>query len=103
MEREVGGGIGMGNTCKPMAVSFQCMKKKKKEQTSLNLKSILSSESDRSFTGPTSTTSQHFLKDNAMTRKKLKLVIFCLSHTRPGLSCFFLISSPIFSKSIWYS
>ena len=25
MEREVGGGIGMGNTCKPMAVSFQCM------------------------------------------------------------------------------
>ena len=27
MEREVGGGIGMGNTCKPMAVSFQCMKK----------------------------------------------------------------------------
>ena len=22
MEREVGGGIGMGNTCKPMAVSF---------------------------------------------------------------------------------
>ena len=39
MEREVGGGIGMGNTCKPMAVSFQCMtkfttnKKKKKEKT----------------------------------------------------------------------
>ena len=25
MEREVGGGIGMGNTCKPMADSFQCM------------------------------------------------------------------------------
>ena len=38
MEREVGGGIGMGNTCKPMAVSFQCMtkfttnKKKKKRR-----------------------------------------------------------------------
>ena len=39
MEREVGGGIGMGNTCKPMAVSFQCMtksttnkKKKRKEE-----------------------------------------------------------------------
>ena len=35
MEREVRGGIGMGNTCKPMAVSLQCMtkfttKKKKK-------------------------------------------------------------------------
>ena len=27
MEREVRGGIGMGNTCKPMAVSFQCMTK----------------------------------------------------------------------------
>ena len=27
MEREVGGGIGMGNTCKAMAVSFQCMTK----------------------------------------------------------------------------
>ena len=27
MEREVGGGIGMRNTCKPMAVSFQCMTK----------------------------------------------------------------------------
>ena len=25
--REVGGGIGMGNTGKPMAVSFQCMTK----------------------------------------------------------------------------
>ena len=38
MEREVGGGIGMGNTCKPMADSFQCMtksttvKKKKKRE-----------------------------------------------------------------------
>ena len=34
----MGGGIGMGNTCKPMAVSFQCMtkfttnKKKKKKK-----------------------------------------------------------------------
>ena len=41
VEREVGGGIGMGNTCKPMAVLFQCMtksttikKKKKKESES---------------------------------------------------------------------
>ena len=37
MEREVGGGIGMGNTCKPMAVSFKCMtkftKNKKKKQS----------------------------------------------------------------------
>ena len=43
MEREVGGGIGMGNTCKPMAVSFQCMtksttnkKKKMKKKRTLN-------------------------------------------------------------------
>ena len=43
MEREVGGGMGMGNTCEPMAVSFQCMtksttikkKKEKKFKTSL--------------------------------------------------------------------
>ena len=36
VEREVGGGIGMGNTCKPMAVSLQCMTKfttKKKKKT----------------------------------------------------------------------
>ena len=40
MEREVGGGIGMGNTCKPMAVSFQCMTKsttnKKKKELEIN-------------------------------------------------------------------
>ena len=49
MEKEVGGGIGMVNTCKPMAVSFQCMtksttnkkkkkKRKKKEQIDANPK-----------------------------------------------------------------
>ena len=27
VEKEVGGGIGMGNTCKSMADSFQCMTK----------------------------------------------------------------------------
>ena len=48
MEREVGGGIGMGNTCKPMAVSFQCMtkfttnkkkgkRKKKKNSAAMNI------------------------------------------------------------------
>ena len=43
MEREVGGGIGMGDSCKPMAVSFQCMtksttnkKKKKKESDTIH-------------------------------------------------------------------
>ena len=45
VEREVGGGIGMGNTCKPMAVSFQCMtksttnkKKNNKKTRFINLK-----------------------------------------------------------------
>ena len=49
MEREVGGGIGMGNTCKPMAVSFQCMtkfttnkKKKKKYELKKNLGIVVS-------------------------------------------------------------
>ena len=46
MEREVGGGIGMGNTCKPLAVSFQCMtksttnKKKKKEKKIISVHSF---------------------------------------------------------------
>ena len=43
MEREVGGGIGMGNTCKPMAVSFQCItksttnKKNKKKHKNIHM------------------------------------------------------------------
>ena len=45
MEREVGGGIGMGNTCKPMAVSFQCMTKsttiKKKDNSIIIAKTPL--------------------------------------------------------------
>ena len=36
-EREVGGGIGMGNTCKPMAVSFQCMTKSATKKKKINL------------------------------------------------------------------
>ena len=36
--REVGGGIGMGNTCKPMAVSFQCMTKSTTINKNNNLK-----------------------------------------------------------------
>ena len=38
----MGGGIGMGNTCKPMAVSFQCMTKfttnKKKIKIKIKIK-----------------------------------------------------------------
>ena len=54
MESEVGGGIGMGNTCKPMTVSFQCMtkfttnkkKKRKKKQFTWSLKSTPFTETD---------------------------------------------------------
>ena len=58
MEREVGGGIGMGNTCKSMAVSFQCMtksttikkkEKKRKEKETLKKKQTLSAEVHGSF------------------------------------------------------
>ena len=46
MEREVGGGIRMGNTCKPMAVLFQCMtefttNKKKKKKVKVTFASVV--------------------------------------------------------------
>ena len=44
MEREVVGGIGMGNTCKPMAVSFQCMTK-----STTNKKIIIKKEAGFEF------------------------------------------------------
>ena len=45
MEREVGGGIGMGKTCKLKDVSFQCMtkfttNKKKRKKFTLKKKKI---------------------------------------------------------------
>ena len=54
MEREVGGGIGMGNTCKPMAVSFQCMTKfttnKKKKEKKINVLEILKNKQTKKKT-----------------------------------------------------
>ena len=49
MEREVGGGIGMGNTCKPMAVSFQCMTKftTKKKKKTMSLEELITSKDSR--------------------------------------------------------
>ena len=41
MERGVEGGIGMGNTCKPMAVSFQCMTKSTTNKIIIIIKNIL--------------------------------------------------------------
>ena len=52
MEREVGGGIGMGNTCKPMAVSFQCMTK------STTIKKIIKKR-----------------KQNKQTKNKIQIII----------------------------
>ena len=55
MEREVGGGIGMGNTCKPLAVSFQCMtksttnKKKKKKHNSNKILPLFFQFGERSW------------------------------------------------------
>ena len=46
MEREVGGGIGMGNTCKSMADSFQCMTK----PTTMKKKIILESKKNKEST-----------------------------------------------------
>ena len=34
----MGGGIGMGNTCKPMAVSFHCMKKSTTNKKKIKIK-----------------------------------------------------------------
>ena len=45
MGREVGGGIGMGNTCESMADSFQCLTKrttiKKKRKKKKKIRSTL--------------------------------------------------------------
>ena len=45
----VGGGIGMGNTCKPLAVSFQCMTKsttnKKKKNGKKRIRNIPAAKS----------------------------------------------------------
>ena len=41
VEREVGRGIGMGNTCKPMAFSIQCMTKSTTNKKKLKKMSVL--------------------------------------------------------------
>ena len=47
----MGGGIGMGNTCKPRAVLFQCMTKfttnKKKKKMNMNLSKLREIVKDR--------------------------------------------------------
>ena len=41
VDREVGGGISMGNTCKLMAVSFQCMTKSTTNKKKIKIKNKL--------------------------------------------------------------
>ena len=51
----MGGGIGMGNTCKPMAVLFQCMTKfttnKKKKVSCLIIQSQIYPGAQHTFGG----------------------------------------------------
>ena len=54
MEREVGGGIGMGNTCIPKADSCQCMTKtttieKKREKEKETYITVYKIDSQREF------------------------------------------------------
>ena len=52
------GGIGMGNTCKPMAVSFQCMTKfttkKKTKQVTPNIRKKKKKRTDIGYATPPS-------------------------------------------------
>ena len=41
MEREVGGGIGMGKTCEPQAFSFRCMTKFTTKIKKINKKKLI--------------------------------------------------------------
>ena len=52
MEREVGGGLGMGNTCKPLAVSFQCMTKSTTNKKKKKRKKKVDGQSERTLNGP---------------------------------------------------
>ena len=49
MEREVGGGIGMGNTCKSVADSFQCMTKPTTIKTNKQTNKIFQLSGQNSF------------------------------------------------------
>ena len=60
MEREVGGGIGMGNTCKPMAVSFQCMTKSTTQKKKKNI-GFAESQTDLDWNEATKKNRIHFV------------------------------------------
>ena len=80
MEREVGGGIGMGNTCKPMAVSFQCMtkfttnkkkKEKKKEKENIFNKIRKSNKSSNSLNQKVATFSLQVVREKLSSHQTI--------------------------------
>ena len=82
MERELGGGIGMGNTCKPMAVSFQCMTKfttnKKKRKKKKELFIIVKNHVANSYA---------VYRVWIINRNTLKLVYLWYCHIHSDSSC----------------
>ena len=69
----MGGGIGMGNTCKPMAVSFQCMTKfttNKKKKKKKRLPGEVSITSDMQMTPILMAESEEELKSLLMKLKE---------------------------------
>ena len=78
VEREVEGGIGMGNTCKPMAVSFQCMTKfttKKKKIYNLRVKFYLGQNEDCSPGGSISDSSETLLQSGSGGKSIYKVLV----------------------------
>ena len=79
MEREVGGGIGMGITRKPMAISFQCMTK----STKIKKNAHILIYKCKTVTIVTNTTDQSTIR-NKMTKefKIFKELTICGKGTR---------------------
>ena len=86
VDREVGGGIGMWNTCKPMAVSFQCMtksttkKKKKNKIQSIKHKYALRRESWGNTININLNIKENHLKSKNKKNKKIKFLDSCFIH-----------------------
>ena len=93
----MGGGIGMGNTCKPMAVSFQCMTKfttnKKKKKEGKRCPDLSSPDPPTSVSSPLTLTlvSPIFLSDQSSEQSsRLSSVSRCvcmLGHSADPVAC----------------
>ena len=74
----------MGNTCKPMALSFQCMTKfttKKNNNNKLNIKE----KKEKSFCNWLLDTDKNHIYDNFVCSLKLASII--IQHQTPALAC----------------